>query len=240
MAGEHRRLAWDDLVNARDAGGLPASGGRVASGTFVRSDSLVRLTDAGRAAMLAHGVTTIVDLRAPRELAEWPNPLRDHPGFRNLPLLDDADMEAAGRFDSAEEVYRWMVRRRARRIAAILRGIAEAPPGGVLVHCAAGKDRTGIVTALVLSVAGVDRDVIAEDYALSAWWVERMLEEWLATEPDPAEHDRMRRMAEARPEIILAMLADLDRRHGGVAPYLSAIGVGEDAQERLRLRLLAG
>jgi protein-tyrosine phosphatase len=240
VAGEHRRLAWDDLVNARDAGGLPASGSPVRHGAFVRSDSLVRLTDAGRSALLAHGVTTIVDLRAPRELAEWPNPLRHHPGFRNLPLVGDGDMDDGVQFDSAGEAYCWMARRHAPRIAAIVRGIAHAPPGGVLVHCAAGKDRTGIVAALVLSVAGVERDAIAEDYALSAWWVERMLDEWLAAQTDTAERERRRRMSEARPEFILAMLADLDRRHGGVRRYLAAIGVGEDAQERLRLRLLAG
>lgn len=238
MTGEDRRLAWADLINARDAGGLPAAAGRVRPAAFVRTDSLVRLTDAGREALLAHGVTTIVDLRAPSELAEWPNPLDGHPGFRNLPLIGDGDLDAGVRFDSAEEAYCWMVQRHAPRIAAIVRGIADAPPGGVLVHCAAGKDRTGIVAALVLSVAGVDREAIADDYALSAWWVERMLEDWLAAQPNPADHERLRRMNQARPEIILAMLADLDRRHGGVSGYLAGIGVEEEAQERLRRRLL--
>lgn len=231
------RLDWDDLLNARDLGGLRAAGGEVRPGALVRSDSLVRLTESGRAAMVAHGVTTIVDLRRAGELAEWPNPFRSHPGFRSLPLVERAPEHPEPRFGSVEASYVDMLETFGPRVAAIVRGIAGAPPGGVLVHCAAGRDRTGVVVALALSVAGVDRSDIAEDYALSRAWDDRMLEEWVLTQP-ASDRDRLRRLYRIRPETMLATLAALDDRYGGVTGYLAAVGVEDGVLERLRRRLV--
>lgn len=241
VGGGSRRLSWEHLVNARDLGGLPARDGRTRFGALVRTDSLTRLTPAGQAAMLAHGVTNVVDLRSRRELAAAPSPVRDHAGYRSLPFFDDASMAQPSRYDSAWENYLHWLGTQASRIAAIVRGIAEAPPGGVLVHCVAGKDRTGVVIALVLSVAGVDRDAIAADYALSTWWNEAVPDvestEELAGTPEAAERARDRRIYYPRPENITGMLAELDRRHGGAEGYLAGIGVGADVRERLRDRL---
>jgi len=233
-----RRLRWDNLLNARDVGGLPTARGRTPFGALVRSDSLRRLTADGQAAMLAYGVTTIVDLRSSRERVAAPSPLRDHDGYRPLPFMDDASVGATSRYDTAAENYLDWMATHAARIPAILRAIADAPPGAVLVHCAAGKDRTGVVVALVLSVAGVDRDAIAEDYALSVWWNEGVRDEdEIATGPDAAERQRDRRIYHPRPENMVAMLAELDRLHGGVDGYLGAIGVGPAVRERLGERL---
>lgn len=203
----------------------------------MRTDDLRRLTTDGRAALLAYGVTTIVDLRSPRELQEAPNPLRDLPGYRTLPFMDDGSVGAPSRYEAAADNYlEWLDRHRA-GVAAILRDIADAPPGGVLVHCAAGKDRTGIVVALLLSVAGVDRAAIAEDYALSVWWNESVNDEAeIAERPDASERLRDRRIYYPRPGNMIDMLAGIDERHGGVARYLGSIGVPEDVRERLRLR----
>jgi protein-tyrosine phosphatase len=239
MNHETRRLAWADLHNARDLGGLPAAGGRTAFQSVVRTDRLDRLTEAGRAALLAYGVATIVDLRSTGELLAAPSPLRDMDGYRHLPFLDEAAIHHANRFESAIESYLWQLENRMSLVAAAIHAIAEAPPGCVLVHCAAGKDRTGIVSALVLSVAGVDRATIAADYALSTPWLDaaRDGEEGLGAQPDAVERARLRRVYESRPETILGLLAAVDSRHGGIAGYLTAIGVGEGAQDRLRARL---
>lgn len=230
-------LGWDDLINARDLGGLRAQGGQVRPGALIRSDSLARLTEAGRAAMLAHGVTTIVDLRMAGEQAGWPNPFRSHPGFRRLPLVERVPENPMPEFDSVEASYLDMLETFGQRVAAVVRGIAGAPPGGVLVHCAAGKDRTGVVVALALSVAGVGRSDIAEDYALSRVWDDRMLEEWLLAQP-ASDRVRLGRLRRTRPETILATLAALDDRYGGVMGYLAAIGVEDGVLERLRRRLV--
>ena len=204
----------------------------------MRTDSLARLTRAGQQAMLAYGVTTIVDLRCPRELAAAPNPVREHHGYRHLPFMDDASVGAPSLFDTAGENYAAWLGDHAARVAAIVAGIAGSPPGGVLVHCAAGKDRTGVVVALVLAMAGVRRDAIAEDYALSRWWTDGVQEEELAAQPDAAQRAQDRRIYDPRPENILYMLDDLDRRRGGVQGYLADIGVGPETLARLRDRLL--
>jgi protein-tyrosine phosphatase len=240
VAAANRRLHWDRLLNARDVGGLPTPRGATPLRALVRTDDLRRLTTSGRDALLAYGVATIVDVRAPRELRAAPNPLRDHPGYRPLPFMDDGSVGAPSRYGTAAENYLEWLDTFGAGIAAILRGVADAPPGGVLVHCAAGKDRTGIVIALLLSIAGVEREAIAADYALSAWWNENVDDEAeIALSPDAAERLRDRRIYYPRPENMTAMLAGIDERHGGVDAYLGTIGVPEDARERLRARLTA-
>ncbi|HKF75242.1 MAG TPA: tyrosine-protein phosphatase [Candidatus Dormibacteraeota bacterium] len=234
MSGRPDRvLTWPALVNARDLGGLPSGEGTTRFGAVVRTDSLARLTAAGLAAMLGHGVTTVVDLRSPRELRAAPSPFRGRVGYRHLPFLDDAALLEVGRYDSFEDGYRWQVESQMARIGAVLAGLAGAPAGGIVVHCAAGKDRTGIVVALLLTLAGVDRDAIAADYALSAPALTGVLEGELAAEPDRERRARLRRVYDARPDVILSMLAHLDERFGGVAAYLDAAGVDGAARARL-------
>jgi hypothetical protein len=189
--------------------------------------------------MLAYGVATIVDVRSPRELLAAPNPLRDHPAYRSLPFFDNVSMAAPSRYETAADNYLDWLASQPARIAAILHGVAAAPPGGVLVHCAAGKDRTGVVVALLLSIAGVDRDAIAEDYALSVWWNEAVRDDdEISAAPDAAERLRDRRIYYPRAENMARTLAEIDRRHGGVDRYLGTIGVGPDVQERLAARLV--
>jgi protein-tyrosine phosphatase len=160
----------------------------------------------------------VIDLRSPRELAQTLNPLSDLPGYRHLPLLGDRDLDSVADIRDMARTYRWKVDNRGEAIAAILRSIAEAPAGGILFHCFAGKDRTGVIAALLLTVAGVDRDSIIEDYVLSEGTV-------------PVEFRPL-------PEMMADLLQHLDRRHGGVAAYLAAAGAGPATQEALRRRLL--
>jgi protein-tyrosine phosphatase len=232
-----RRLAWSALLNARDLGGLPTGAGGTRPGAVARSDALGRLTDEGRAALLAHGVRTIVDLRSETEVRTAPGPFRDHPGYRNLAFIDEAGLASLDRFELGADSYLWQLESQAVRVAAVLRAVADAPAGGVLVHCAAGKDRTGMVAALLLTVAGVERQVVAEDYALSAAGLVPMLEEALAAEPDPAGKARLRRMFTAPPGAMLGLLENLDGRYGGVEGYLEWAGVGPETRARLRQRL---
>src|SRR5712691_9433268 len=90
VTGADRILRWDESYNVRDLGGLPAAGGRVQRGAVVRSDALQRLTDAGRAAMAAHGVRTVIDMRSSREAAEYPDALGDD-GVVYLNLVQQTD-----------------------------------------------------------------------------------------------------------------------------------------------------
>jgi protein-tyrosine phosphatase len=124
-----------------------------------------------------------------------------------------------------------------RGIAGVMRAIAAAPAGGVLFHCHAGKDRTGLVAALLLALAGVPNATIAEDYALSQACLQPLFDQRLSQEPDPAKRERLARMIGAVPETMLGVLAHLDARHGGAERYLRGAGVAEADLDRLRRRL---
>ena len=249
-AGHERVLDWEGCLNARDSGGLNARGGVVGRGTLVRSDLLNGLTAAGAAALIAHGVRTIIDVRAVDEIADdWARyPFRDHPivGYRNHPFSagrDEAMMDqvraAYGRASNREEINRADVEVHRQGVAAIVGAIANAPPGGVLVHCHAGKDRTGIVVALALAVVGVSDDDIADDYALTALVLEPLIANWLdAMSDDPAERSRLRHLAEPRREAMLDTLAYVRERFGSIEAYLQGAGVTAEQLARLRTRLI--
>ncbi len=124
-----------------------------------------------------------------------------------------------------------------RGIAGIMSAIAAAPEGALLFHCHAGKDRTGLIAALLLALAGVPHATIAEDYALSQVCLQPIFDQRLNQEPDLASRERLARMIGAAPETMFGILAYLDERHGGAECYLRAAGVAEADLERLRLRI---
>jgi protein-tyrosine phosphatase len=239
-----RRLAWEGLLNARDLGGYPAAGGRETRwGAVVRSDSLAALTEAGRAALADYGVRAVVDLRLPDELARHPNPFAtagDHGiAYTNVSILDPAAGYPPETLTLAEN-YLWTLDRFAGYVAEVMAAIAAAPEGGVLVHCAAGKDRTGLVSALLLGLVGVPAGTIAADYALTAELLRPRDEEWLEHGPgERAEREAVAARFAPTAEVMLEVLEGLDRRYGGVEGYLLAAGVPPADLARLRERLLA-
>jgi protein tyrosine/serine phosphatase len=214
----NRHLDWPGCRNARDLGGLPLSpAGETRFGALIRSDLPGGLSPLDSAILDGYGVRSVIDLRAPRELTERPNPMRDSPGYRHVPMFGDRDLDFLTELRDLPGSYLWKVDNCREAIAAILTEIAKAPPGGVLFHCLAGKDRTGVVAALLLTMAGVGRDAVVEDYRLS--------DGTMPTEFRPV------------PEVMLGLLDHLDHHHGGVPAYLEGIGVGASVQETLRRRL---
>ena len=160
-----RRLDWATLVNARDLGGYPTTdGGAIRWGALVRSDSLSSLTPSGQDALVAYGIRTVIDLRMPDETASSPNPFAvagDHGvAYHNRSFIDPAAEPATFAATLAED-YQSMLARFGPQIAAVVTTVAGAGEGGVLVHCAAGKDRTGLIVALLLGALEVVPDVIA-------------------------------------------------------------------------------
>jgi protein-tyrosine phosphatase len=250
LAGEERVLDWEGLLNARDTGGLPtADGGRVRRAALVRSDVLSRLTESGRAALVAHGVRTIIDVRGTSEAASDRDAYPTWDGavtYLNIPYNTWTEgavvAEMNRRYDSAqsrEELNRLDVDLHLDGVAAIVGAIADADPGGVLVHCHAGKDRTGATIALVLSLVGVSDEDIADDYALTALNLEPLIIEWLDTmSADEAERERLRKLAWPSREAMLDTLAYLRERYGGAENYLLAAGVTHEQIERIKQRLV--
>lgn len=156
------KLTWEGCLNSRDVGGLlSADGRRIRVGALLRSDSHNRLTAEGIAAVRAAGIGRILDLRWAREAAQEPSPFAGDPVYRNAPLI----AELAEQGTTMPDAYRTMLDDNRRRITGVFVQLSDAPPGPLAVHCSAGRDRTGVLVALALSVAGVPASAIAEDYA---------------------------------------------------------------------------
>lgn len=244
-AGRSRVLSWDGCVNVRDLGGLPTrDGGTTRAGAVVRGDTPHRLTDAGWRALVAHGVRTVVDLRWPEELGEEPPP-----GVAvrvvHVSLFGERDPTFVARIDEGldgeeliAETYLELLDRYRAQFVDAARAVAEAEPGGVLVHCSAGKDRTGLVAALLLAVAGAEPEAIADDYAATEPALAELKRRWVEAAAD--EDDRRQRAARRTPtpaHAMLDVLAGLDERYGGAAGFLRAGGLDEERLARLRERL---
>jgi protein-tyrosine phosphatase len=236
-----RRLDWPDLRNVRHLGGLPTlDGGRIRAAALVRSDSAQRLTPEGVAAVRAYGIRRVVDLRSEREALHWPSPFADDPDYRLRPLIDPRrEVASPERPDhSLAHIYRGSLTRNGPFIVEGLAAIADAPPGGVLVHCFVGKDRTGMTVALALRLAGVPDDVIAEDYAFSAVGLRAEFDIALAAARDARQRRFLAEELSSRPESIVALLDQLDAEYGGIEPYLRAFGMPAEAMGALRDRLV--
>lgn len=241
MADNGRVLRWEALLNARDLGGLPSANGPIARGAIVRSDALYRLNDAGRAALVAHGVRTVIDMRDVSEVEAKPYVFERASGvtYRNVAQQTQAMWQTTrGRDRVTRETMMLELARSG--FAAIAASIADAPEGGVLIHCEAGKDRTGLATMLLLDLVGTPADVIAADYALTAIGLASLFADLLAR----AENDKPERRAWleeerlSRPEVMLAILEVLRSRYGGAEAYLLGGGASASTLERIRARML--
>lgn len=243
-----RPLSWEGCVNVRDLGGHPTDGGETAYGAVVRSDCVGYLTDAGWEGLAAHGVRTIVDLRFPEERAQ--DPPRDvtveaihisvlgsfDPGY--AATLDERLGAIADEVVRIRESYLEFLERNRAAFAEVVAAVADAADGAVVVHCQEGKDRTGLVAALLLRLAGVAPALVAADYAESEVNLRERLDAWIAEAPDRAQRERRRRVSTTPRDAMVQVLAELERRYGGVAGYLRAGGASEPELERAKARLL--
>jgi protein-tyrosine phosphatase len=240
-----RLHAVPGVYNLRDTGGYRAAGGTTRWGKLFRSDALHRLDPTGRALLRRLGITRVVDLRSTDELASAPSSI-DGVGatVHHLPVFDEAapaDQAMAPRDLAA--VYTHMIDERGAQLAAAIRIIADAAEGeAVLVHCTAGKDRTGLVVALALRAAGVDKDEVVADYAATA---ENLGGEWADTvmrsladqgvELTPAVVE----LITASPAQVMHDLLDrLDREYGSTPQYLRAQGLTSAELDRLTAALI--
>lgn len=235
----HRRaLAFDACLNVRDLGGLSTRRGPTRARALIRADSLCRLSSRGQDALVAYGVRTVVDLRGHEEVGTDPNPFGEHPAvrYRHLPLQSEVTVALMQRVETGEIADRLIVDLSRANVGRVFRAMANADPGGIVFHCAAGKDRTGIVAVLLLELSGAHRDAIVDDYMLSDEPLRRFHEEWVEA-ASPLDRDRVRSLIVCRPERPLALLAHVDERYGGVERYLSGAGVASDEVAALRGRM---
>jgi len=237
-----RHLPLAGTYNVRDLGGYAAAGGTTRWRRVLRADSLHKLDAEGVAALVNEGLLTVVDLRQPQELQAHPNPFASHDrvAYHNVSLFEHVipPMDAA---DVLLEMYKLALVERGAALNSILSAIAETgEEGAVLFHCTAGKDRTGIVAALLLALAGVDHDTINADYALTAQMIAPLNAELTAgAVARGADPQGFQKLLAANPTTMAAFLSHIEAMHGGIAGYLTSIGIGPDLQAKLRRRLIA-
>jgi len=232
-----RRLLLEGIVNLRDVGGYATSDGRYTRWrTLFRSGCVDRLSLAGQASLVEAGLRTVIDLRDDEEVVNRPNVFADsrRVRYRRVPLFDEPPPEE---LPPPLEVGYWrMLEQRHARVRAVFEALLEpgAPP--VLIQCHAGKDRTGMVVALILAAVGVPHATVAADYALSAECLgAEFLDEtrtWF--EARGWSWDEYAHLSGSPAELMLDVLAGVDSRYGGVPQYLASIGVRPGDVEALR------
>ncbi|SDS42709.1 tyrosine-protein phosphatase [Microterricola viridarii] len=238
----HDRIPVSGTFNFRDVGGYPAAGGVVRPGKLFRSDGLSKLGDAGKGDLMRLGVGLVIDLRDDFEATMMPDDL-DGTGIRTvrLPVFEGSGASQAEGNVSLESLYEKILNEHSDVVVTALRDIADSD-GGVLVHCTAGKDRTGVVVALALLVAGVDRETVLADYArseanLGGEWLDGMLA-LLAEHGVEATPALRTLMGGSPPEVLDAALQSIEAKHGSVSQYLADSGMPESEIEKLRAALV--
>lgn len=241
LSGRGPRLYLQGTLNVRDLGGfLTREDKFTKSHAFIRASSLSALTPDDVRFLLDYGVRTVVDLRDYHEVQANPDVLEGHPDieYHNYPLFGGniADLTWMNTQEDGLSVL-WMYESgvtNTEAVRKIFTAFADAPEGCILFHCAAGKDRTGIVAMLLLRLADVGSADIVADYVLSRdimlddpefrrWWEEGS--------------DRDRSFLDSAPESIQHAM-NVVRGYGGIRPYLRECGLTDEQIERVRARLV--
>ncbi len=237
------RIELEGAFNLRDLGGIPAGGRRVAPGLVYRSDGLHRLTAADAARLVALGIERVFDLRSAQEVrddgvGDFAAPRHVHVPLVAVtlspfdPRVDWASMDLESRYlemleagpPAMREVFTWL-----------------AAPGAApaVYHCTGGKDRTGVLTAVLLRILGVDDEEIIEDYALSETYLAPVVEARRGMlEAQGVDPRAIAYLTTTHPERMRRTLAAIDRRWGGIDGYLDEVGIALDLRRALRERLL--
>lgn len=254
-------MPWIDLegaVNVRDVGGLPTEDGRkTVNARLLRADNLQELSSSDIATLVRDiGLTTVVDLRSSAELAsEGPAPLDGVAGVRHAhhPVLPEqgttTDVVANAlltRDDKDRSRYPdnpWCghylgyLEDRPDQVTAALRSIAYSD-GAAIVHCAAGKDRTGVLVALALTAADVRPEAVVADYAATGERIGAVLERLRRSRTYSTDiNSKPADVHRPRPETMAAFLEQMDSRYGGVPRWLADHDFGDDDLRLLRSRL---
>jgi protein-tyrosine phosphatase len=238
-----RQVRFENNFNFRDLGGYPTADGRVVRWRrLYRSDDLARLGEVDRERFTALGIRTVVDLRRAEEVAaDGRIPQFDGFTYRHVdlphpywPSVQFAD--TAERVRYLVQRYHELTSEAADGIGEALRLIADEHRAPLVFHCIAGKDRTGVVAALTLSLLGVADDDVAADFALSelseaGYWDYRR-----RTDPT-LTRERWTHIKVCPGEGMLAFLGDLRRRHGSVAGYAATTGVTDEHVAAMREHL---
>ncbi len=232
MVTPDRLLPLVGAFNFRDLGGYPTVDGRITRwGRLFRSDTLHALTDSDVEVLHGIGLNTVIDLRRPVELeTSGRGPLASEAvGYRHLPLIVDEGEDQGAPAEAQEnlaQIYRWFLEVGRQSLVAALTMVGESQNHPLVFHCTAGKDRTGVLAALVLDVLGVERNVIVEDYVLTASRMDLVLAR-IKSDPDAEAliADVPQFLLQAEAQTMETFIEELHRQHGGAREWALDAGV---------------
>jgi protein-tyrosine phosphatase len=239
---QNRWVPLTGATNVRDLGGYDVGTTSTRWQSLYRADNLHRLTDDDQQLLLSAGVRTVIDLRHRDEVDAAPNVLATHPQvcYYNIPVFRSGPAVTGEAIPDLPAVYRFMVDHCQVGFGEALVAIAAAEEGAVLFHCTAGKDRTGILTALLLGLAEVAPKDIAGDYALTTEAMARL-------RPAILEQVRQRggdveateRLLSSDAADMLTLLDYINTQYGSIAQYVQTLGLSDGQINSLRSRLIA-
>jgi protein-tyrosine phosphatase len=241
-----RTIAIEVAYNVRHIGGYLTRDGRRTSEGIIRAASLHNLTPGGVGTLAALGVQTVVDLRSAEERRLMPTPALGAAIAHVTAAVIDIDASPAAfaeNFVGYAPIYERFLETGRDAYRSLFATVA-ASDGGVLFHCAAGKDRTGVAAALLLEIAGVADDDIVADYSCSERLLQDAFKDWKPTEEQRARAETLDAETRAKlllsePEYIASTLGYVRQRWGSAAGYMSHAGLDDATISRLRERLLA-
>ena len=230
-----RHLGLERTYNTRDIGGYPTEdGGTTRWKVFLRSDNMHDLSAADQDALIDFGVRTVVDLRTTWETKTTPNVFANSDRVRYVwhNIIGDERTASTQNVvtgvpsNKIQHAYTSWLDHRQDQVGATLSTLAEPDTGAAIYHCAAGKDRTGVISALLLDIAGVSRQTIAEDYGLTGRYLhQRNLDSATDNGETPLATWQLYQAEFCPPEGMIKTLQHLDDNYGGVLPYLETIGL---------------
>ena len=245
MAELKRLIEVEGGYNVRDLGGYATADGHVTRWhSFVRSGTLDKLTKHGQQQLADYGVKTIIDLRDEEEAHDYPDLYVPTTSYHNLPFFGrELSSEATWQkmwtvTPTLHELYYSYFDRCQPQVKAIISTIAASEPG-ILFHCYAGKDRTGLIAAILLSTAGVPEEVIAEDYEQTSHHIHHLIVQWHEdARRNGGSLQIVERDSGSAADEMLDALEYVQQRYGGIASYLRQIGIMESQIARLRTLLV--
>lgn len=247
ISDPRRLIPLDAVHNFRDMGGFPTADGRTTRWRMLfRADALYRLQGADVEAVRPLGLHTVLDLRTFEELElRGRFPVDEHPvDFHHVPLMDSTWVHPEDGIDDPVAFLAWayndMLTKVPERFAQAIEHLGAPDALPAVFHCAAGKDRTGVLAMLVLGALGVPADYLAADYGLTVEGVQRMRawaqrespELWMRLADTPSA------FMDALPEAMLRVIDGIVEAHGSVREYVLHLGVQKATLARLEAALL--
>jgi len=246
MNNAHRHIPVKGAFNIRDLGGYTtAAGSPIPWRRFLRADSLHRIPAHEVQHLHDEGLRLVIDLRTNKEVEGDPSPFATFSDVRflNIPLFDDLSPQALSQTPAEGDhpllaFYMSAILSRGQTISTILTEIAQNEKGAVLFNCTAGKDRTGIIAALLLAIAGVPNDQIILDYTLTADYIPDLVAEFLALSAERGgDTVRYARLLESPAPTITATLSYIEQTYGTADQYALNSGLSPETLTLLKTRL---